>query len=190
MRKNKLILLGDSGVGKTSIVRRWITNTFYENQSPTIGSAYVRTTFRFRDEEKEVQVWDTAGEERFRSMAPMYSKDAFAAVIVFSLLSKSSLENIPFWIDALNDKDNTPIILIGNKFDFETGIEVTPQEAISFASRFHCDYFATSALTGHGVSEAFESLLNKAFLKLETLPKSPIPNSVSIGNQKASKSCY
>ena len=195
VHKNKIILLGDSGVGKTSIVRRWITNTFYENQSPTIGSAYIRTSFIFKGEEKEIQVWDTAGEERFRSMAPMYSKDSFAAIIVFSLTSHSSFESVPYWIQMVIEQENIPILLLGNKIDCDNSIEVQQSEPLLLAQKYNCDYYSTSALTGISILESFETLLNKAFQRIENnktdyiVQKSFLTKNISNNNNNNKNCC-
>ena len=163
--KFKLVLIGESGVGKTSIARKWLTNTFAEDQIPTIGTAFLKTSFIFRGQERIVQVWDTAGQERYRSLAPIYTKDAFAAVIVFDRTSKETFLNLDEWLKQVNQEECF-CILCGNKSDMKN-ICVSEEEAIQFATERNIEYFNTSAKTGIGISEAFESLLYKAFVKRE-----------------------
>ena len=147
--KNKIVLLGDSGVGKTSLVRRWLTNSYNENQSPTIGAAFIKTTFTFRGQENEVQVWDTAGEERFRSMAPIYAQGAFAAIFVYDRTRKDSLNNIKDWLEQIDaDEKHIPYILCGNKSDILNECEVDLEEGIAFAESIGAHHFATSAVSG------------------------------------------
>ena len=184
--KNKIVLMGDSGVGKTSIVRRWLTNSFGGDQAPTIGSAFLKTTFEYRGQEQVVQVWDTAGEERFRAMAPIYAQGAFAAVIVYDRSSRISFKNIDEWVSQLQCNYDIPILLCGNKSEIEK-LDVTEDEGIEAAKKYqHCKYYSTSALTGSGIKEAFECILGEAFRMREFEQVNPTKKLDVITEQKSS----
>lgn len=162
-QKNKLVMLGDSGVGKTSIVGQWNKATFKEDQNPTIGAAYSQTVFTYQGEEKKIQVWDTAGEEKYRSMAPIYSQNAFAAMLVFDLTNYESLNNILEWMNIVEPLGDIALVLVGNKEDLAEERQVSREDAIEFADRLGIPYFETSASTGYGIENAFVELLEHAF---------------------------
>ena len=189
--KNKIVLLGDSGVGKTSLVRRWLTNSFNENQTPTIGTAFIKTTFTFRGQENDVQVWDTAGEEKYRSMAPIYVQGAFAAVLVYDRTCKSTLDNIKIWLQQIKSIDKQiPYILCGNKSDMVDECEVDLEEGIAFAESINTHHFATSAVSGINVSEVFEEILTIAFKKkIENEKRNKTTASLDLKKTQEKKSC-
>ena len=158
----KLVILGDSGVGKTSILRRWLTNSFSENQSSTVGSAFYKTTFNFRGDEKIVHVWDTAGQEKYQSLTPIQIQGAFAAMIVFDITSKDTFLHLDEWLKQIENSIHY-LIICGNKADERDSVVITDEEAIEYASKKKLKYFKISAKTGFGIKEAFESLLVDAF---------------------------
>ncbi|KAH0787855.1 Ras-related protein Rab-22A [Histomonas meleagridis] len=161
-KKNKIVMLGDSGVGKTSLVKRWINNTYKGDQLPTIGAAYTQNIVNINNESYKIQVWDTAGEEKYRSMAPIYCQGAFGAMIVFDFLVKESFDSINSWVSCLdNTGGNIPIVICGNKVDLledETKLIETCQKLNEMGYTF----FATSASTGTHVEEAFMELIRRA----------------------------
>lgn len=160
---NKLVLLGDASVGKTCIVKNWLTSTFNERQMPTIGAAFIRSVFTFENQEQEIQIWDTAGEEQYRSVTSMYIRDAFAALIVFDRTRKSTLDSIPYWLNLLNELQNVSVIVCGNKTDLLDEIEVSDSDAVSVCSRLGLNYYKTSAKTGFGIKDAVDDVLEMAF---------------------------
>ncbi|OHS93328.1 Ras-related protein Rab-22A [Tritrichomonas foetus] len=160
--KNKIVMLGDSGVGKTSLVTRWIRNSYRPDQAPTIGAAYQQNTVEIRGEQHKIQVWDTAGEEKYRAMAPIYSQGAFGALVVFDLTRKQSMHNVVDWIKCLELNGDIPVVVAGNKSDLDSEREVTMEEAIQFVNDIGYTYFETSANNGSGVDEAFIELISQA----------------------------
>lgn len=161
--KNKIVMLGDSGVGKTSIVTRWVHGHHKNDQAPTIGAAYTQAKFVTEDGvSHKIQIWDTAGEEKYRSMAPIYSQGAFGGLLVFDLTNRQSLEHIKEWASCLDVNGDIPIVVAGNKCDLEDEREVEMEEAIAEVSKYGYTYFETSAQTGNGVEEAFNELIQKA----------------------------
>ncbi|MBW0517501.1 hypothetical protein O181_057216 [Austropuccinia psidii MF-1] len=115
----KLVLLGEAAVGKSSVVLRFVQNDFQENKEPTIGAAFLTQKCRLEDKVIKFEIWDTAGQERFHSLAPMYYRNAQAAVVAYDVTKSSSLEKAKTWVKELQRQGNQNIViaLIGNKID-------------------------------------------------------------------------
>ncbi|KAH8084689.1 GTP-binding protein ypt5 [Filobasidium floriforme] len=118
----KLVLLGEAAVGKSSVVLRFVNDDFNENNSPTIGAAFLTQKCRLEDKVIKFEIWDTAGQERFHSLAPMYYRNAAAAVVVYDITKASSLEKAKAWVNELQRQANPNIViaLVGNKLDLVT----------------------------------------------------------------------
>jgi len=154
-------MLGDSGVGKTSIVTRWTKDTFKQGTSATIGAAFVETTVEKNGQHHVIQIWDTAGEEKYKSMAPIYARSAVAALIVFDITHESSFLNVEEWISCLDLLNDVKVIIIGNKCDMEAQREVSYDKALALASKLGRQYVETSAFAGTGVKEAFQMIIDQ-----------------------------
>jgi len=115
----KLVLLGEAAVGKSSVVLRFVSNEFQANKEPTIGAAFLTQKCRLEDRVLRYEIWDTAGQERFHSLAPMYYRNAQAAVVVYDITKASSLEKAKTWVKELQRQANPNIViaLAGNKLD-------------------------------------------------------------------------
>ncbi|KIY45441.1 ras-domain-containing protein [Fistulina hepatica ATCC 64428] len=115
----KLVLLGEAAVGKSSVVLRFVNDEFQPNKEPTIGAAFLTQKCRFEDRVLRYEIWDTAGQERFHSLAPMYYRNAQAAVVVYDVTKASSLEKAKSWVKELQRQANPNIViaLAGNKVD-------------------------------------------------------------------------
>ncbi|CAA7266584.1 unnamed protein product [Cyclocybe aegerita] len=115
----KLVLLGEAAVGKSSVVLRFVSNEFQPNKEPTIGAAFLTQKCRLEDRILRYEIWDTAGQERFHSLAPMYYRNAQAAVVVYDVTKASSLEKAKSWVKELQRQANPNIViaLAGNKVD-------------------------------------------------------------------------
>jgi len=118
----KLVLLGEAAVGKSSIVLRFVSNEFQANKEPTIGAAFLTQKCRLEDRVLRYEIWDTAGQERFHSLAPMYYRNAQAAVVVYDVTKAASLEKAKSWVKELQRQANPNIViaLAGNKVDLVT----------------------------------------------------------------------
>jgi small GTP-binding protein len=127
----KLVLLGEAAVGKSSVVLRFVSNEFQANKEPTIGAAFLTQKCRLEDRVLRYEIWDTAGQERFHSLAPMYYRNAQAAVVVYDVTKASSLEKAKSWVKELQRQANPNIViaLAGNKVDL-----VLPSPSTSGAS--------------------------------------------------------
>ncbi|KAJ2004324.1 Vacuolar protein sorting-associated protein 21 [Coemansia thaxteri] len=115
----KVVLLGEAAVGKSSLVLRFVNDEFQENKEPTIGAAFLTQKVRLDDSVLKLDIWDTAGQERFHSLAPMYYRNAQAAVVVYDITRSSSLDRAKSWIKELQRQANPNIViaLVGNKLD-------------------------------------------------------------------------
>ncbi|KAJ1959364.1 Vacuolar protein sorting-associated protein 21 [Dispira parvispora] len=133
----KLVLLGEAAVGKSSLVLRFSSNEFQDNKEPTIGAAFVTQKCRLEDKVIKFEIWDTAGQERFYSLAPMYYRNAHAAVVVFDVTRASSLERAKSWVKELQRQANLNVViaLVGNKLDLvrpsSTGVETAGEEEVT-----------------------------------------------------------
>ncbi|TCD66376.1 hypothetical protein EIP91_001425 [Steccherinum ochraceum] len=127
----KLVLLGEAAVGKSSVVLRFVSNEFQANKEPTIGAAFLTQKCRLEDRVLRYEIWDTAGQERFHSLAPMYYRNAQAAVVVYDVTKASSLEKAKTWVKELQRQANPNIViaLAGNKIDL-----VQPSSSASSSS--------------------------------------------------------
>ncbi|CUS23634.1 LAQU0S11e00804g1_1 [Lachancea quebecensis] len=166
----KLVLLGEAAVGKSSIVLRFVSNDFAENKEPTIGAAFLTQRVNMGDHTIKFEIWDTAGQERFASLAPMYYRNAQAALVVYDVTKPQSFIKARHWVKELREQASKDIIiaLVGNKLDMvETGAErkVALEEAENLASQEGLLFFETSAKTGSNVNEVFLAIGQKIPLK-------------------------
>ena len=158
----KVILIGDTSVGKTSIIERMIKDVFNPSEIRATTSFAISTYKGPDPEDPEVQIWDTAGMEKYRSVNRTYYRDAAAALLVFDLSNRLSFENAKgVWKTDFESccPGNTFMFLIGNKCDLADAIEVTEEEARNWANGNNINYFETSAMTGEGVSEMRTALM-------------------------------
>jgi len=123
----KLVLLGESAVGKSSVVMRFVNDEFQANKEPTIGAAFLTQKCRLEDRVLRYEIWDTAGQERFHSLAPMYYRNAQAAVVVYDVTKESTLEKAKTWVKELQRQasPNIVIALAGNKVDLVSPVAPT-----------------------------------------------------------------
>ena len=154
MLTKKIVILGTSAVGKTSIILRYLYDKFREHSESTIGAAYSCKLFTHKDGSKEkIEIWDTAGQERYKSLVPMYYREAHGALIVYDITDKQSIKEAHMWIQELKLKgpNNIKIVVVGNKLDL---IENYPQ-----TNDFMESHFYVSAKTGYNIDDAFYWLI-------------------------------
>ena len=167
----KLVLLGEAAVGKSSIVLRFVSNDFSENKEPTIGAAFLTQRVNINDYTVKFEIWDTAGQERFASLAPMYYRNAQAALVVYDVTKPQSFIKARHWVKELHEQANKNIIiaLVGNKIDIlednENERKVAKEEAEKLAEEEGLLFFETSAKTGANISEVFLGIGEKIPLK-------------------------
>jgi small GTP-binding protein len=158
--ETKIVILGHTGVGKTSMVNKYVRGTFTGTTTATIGAAFMKKDVILNGYRIVLQIWDTAGQERFRSMAPMYYRGAHAAILVFDVTSQETLDKVGGWVEELQDNAGEDIILVmaANKCDLlQSGSSgsVSMKEATEYAKSIGAALFETSAVSGKGIEALF-----------------------------------
>jgi len=159
----KLVLLGESSVGKSSLVLRFVKGQFHEFQESTIGAAFLTQTVQIDDTTVKFEIWDTAGQERYHSLAPMYYRGAQAAIVVYDISNKETFQKAQTWIKELQRQANPNIViaLAGNKLDLANKRAVSYEEAKQYADETSLLFMETSAKTAANVMDIFTSIAKK-----------------------------
>jgi len=168
LSESKIVVLGNSAVGKSSLALRFCQGRFPQSHEVTIGAAFLQQTVRTSTGvPHKLHIWDTGGQERFRAMAPLYYRDAAGAIVVFDCTDTESFASVSFWLEELASKGppNIVILVVANKCDINPSDRViTSEEAGQFCRSHSLAYFETSALTGLGVGELFTTLTDRISL--------------------------
>lgn len=160
----KLLLVGDSGVGKTSLLIRFTQGEFNDDTRNTVGVDLKVKFVNHRNERLKLTIWDTAGQERFRTLTSSYYRGAHGIILVYDVTSRSSFENLKEWlseIDVYSTNEDAVKMLVGNKKDMEAERVVSTEEGKEFARSMSMLYIEASAKTEEGVQQAFEELCQK-----------------------------
>eukprot|EP01057_Protomagalhaensia_wolfi_P004164 Protomagalhaensia_wolfi_Nauph_80__4163@NODE_4230_length_610_cov_37_870403_g3363_i0_p1_GENE_NODE_4230_length_610_cov_37_870403_g3363_i0NODE_4230_length_610_cov_37_870403_g3363_i0_p1_ORF_typecomplete_len170_score26_99Ras/PF00071_22/4_4e62Roc/PF08477_13/3_4e27Arf/PF00025_21/8_9e20GTP_EFTU/PF00009_27/2_6e09FeoB_N/PF02421_18/4_9e06Gtr1_RagA/PF04670_12/9_2e06SRPRB/PF09439_10/1_8e05RsgA_GTPase/PF03193_16/6_5RsgA_GTPase/PF03193_16/0_073MMR_HSR1/PF01926_23/0_00061Dynamin_N/PF00350_23/33Dynamin_N/PF00350_ len=162
LTKYKLVFLGEQAVGKTSIITRFMYDTFDTNYQATIGIDFLSKTLYMEDRTVRLQLWDTAGQERFRSLIPSYIRDSSAAVVVYDVTNHVSFQNTEKWIQDVRAERGKDVIiaLVGNKTDIEERRQVSVEEGQAKAKEFDVIFMETSAKNGNNVRLLFKELVS------------------------------
>ena len=156
----KILTIGESGVGKTCILRRFVEDKFLKNHLATIGIDFKTKTLNINNQEIKLKIWDTAGQERFRNITTQYYKGADGIVLVYDVTDEASFDKIKDWMDQIlsnTNKDEICLILLGNKCDIEKR-SISYEQGKTLANELQVNFFETSAQTGQNIKEAFETL--------------------------------
>jgi len=171
--KVKLIIVGDSGVGKTNLISRFASDKFQSNSKATIGVEFIYKTLKINKEIFKVEIWDTAGQERYKSITSAYYKGAKGAIIVYDITSETSFNNIENWINEVKSKasNNIQIMIIGNKTDLYKERKISVEKGIEKAKTLNFHLFEASALDKTNVKEAFNYLLKEMYLDVKNISR-------------------
>ncbi|KAI8057107.1 ras family-domain-containing protein [Syncephalis plumigaleata] len=160
LRKFKLVFLGEQSVGKTSLITRFMYDSFDNTYQATIGIDFLSKTMYLEDRTVRLQLWDTAGQERFRSLIPSYIRDSSVAVVVFDIANRNSFVNTDKWIDDVRAErgNDVIIVLVGNKTDLVDKRQVSTEEGEKKAAELNVMFIETSAKAGFNVKPLFRKI--------------------------------
>lgn len=185
----KLVLLGDQGVGKSSIALRFVRGEFTENSEATIGAAFLTQTINVSNVSIKFDIWDTAGQERYHSLAPMYYRGAQAAVVVYDVTNTKTFQKAVSWIKELKQQANSQIIMVlaGNKADMASEKRaVSREEAQAFAEENNLIFTESSAKTGMCVGDIFMAVA-QTLAKLRPQSAEPEGKGIKLGKDSGKK---
>ncbi|KAE8684272.1 Ras-related protein RABA1i [Hibiscus syriacus] len=161
----KVVLIGDSGVGKSNLLSRFTKNEFSLQSKSTIGVEFATRSIRVDDKVIKAQIWDTAGQERYRAITSAYYRGAVGALLIYDVTRHVTFENVERWLKELrgHTDSSTVIMLVGNKADLRHLRAVSSEDAMAFAERENTFFMETSALESTNVDNAFTEVLTQIF---------------------------
>ena len=189
----KVVMVGDTQVGKYCIIERVANNKFKPNTSPTIGAAFQTRVISTLRGSVTIQIWDTAGQEKYRALAPMYFRSADIAVLCFDVTNIDSFMSLDAWINELNQKapEHTKLVIAGNKIDMREERVIEKERAREYSENNGAvGYIEVSAKTGDGIEELFDFVANVYLDYKETMENAvaPVKNELTNDSEK-SKCC-
>ena len=158
--RHKIIFVGDAGVGKTTIIGRIMDNPFNEVYEPSIGVDFMSKTITYKGQSTKLQMWDTAGQEKYKGLIPSYVRNSSIVFVVYDISVKSSFDNIPKWINFIKTIENTTLVLCGNKLDL-TDRQVTKEEGEALAQKEGISFFEVSAKTDENIKNMFYNVVSE-----------------------------
>ena len=182
----KLLTLGETEVGKTSIVLRYSDDKFHDNKIATIGIDFKIKIIKKGDKKIKVSIYDTAGQERFKNIVKHYYKGANGVLLIYDITKRDTFEKLEFWLEDLKENsdnlNNLFIYLIGNKNDLEERREVDFEEANKFAKEKNIPYIEVSAKTGNNIKKLFDEMIKGTLTKIITNEKKEnnLSNSINL----------
>ena len=186
--RHKIIFVGDAGVGKTTIISRIMDNPFNEVYEPSIGVDFMSKNISFRGQNIKLQMWDTAGQEKYKGLIPSYVRNSSIVFVIYDVSIKTSFDNVPTWINFIRTIENTTLVLCGNKIDLNER-EVKKEDGEALAQKEGIQFFEVSAKTGDNIKNMFYSAVanlstfaennsNKENLVKELLQENGVENTV------------
>lgn len=167
-----MLIIGNSGVGKSCLLLRYAENSFNENFFNTIGVDFKLKTVKHENDVIKLQIWDTAGQERFRTLTASYYRGAQGIIIVYDVTDRETFDNVRTWITEIEKYSQAGVckILVGNKCDMEDRRQVTFEEGKEFAAQFGMPFLETSAKATQRVEEAFDTMTKEIKEKMMSKP--------------------
>ena len=186
--RHKIIFVGDAGVGRKTIISRIMDNPFSEVYEPSIGVDFMSKNISFRGQNIKLQMWDTAGQEKYKGLIPSYVRNSSIVFLIYDISSKTSFDNVPNWLNFIRTIENTTLVLCGNKIDLSER-EVKKEDGEALAKKEGIAFFEVSAKTGDGIKNMFynsvadlptfaENNSNKENLVKELLQENGVENAV------------
>ena len=163
----KVILIGDSGVGKTNIMSKFLKNQFLEDSKATVGVEFGSKLFIQQGHKIKAQIWDTAGQEKYKAITSAYYKGSKGALVIYDITQKETFANIEKWVNDLKCKGypKITVIIIGNKNDLEEKRQISKEQGEEKAKSFGCAFLETSAFSGDNIEKAFEMMVKEIYDK-------------------------
>ena len=194
----KVVLIGDSGVGKTNILSRYVLDDFTIETKLTVGVEFGSKIVKSGNSSIKIQIWDTAGQERYKSITSAYYRGAHGALVVYDITSEKTFESVERWISDLKNNGDPKMIsmIIGNKSDKEGDRVIQKSDGEAKAQRNNAAFMETSALTSENVEKAFEEVIHKIYNTYKSdfesddqfdLGENPKGNVIDIGTNKGEK---
>ncbi|KAF5820924.1 putative small GTP-binding protein [Helianthus annuus] len=184
----KIVLLGDSGVGKSNLLARFARNEFYSNSKSTIGVEFQTQKMEVNGKEIKAQIWDTAGQERFRAVTSAYYRGAVGALVVYDVSRRQTFDSVGRWLNELHTHCdmNVITILVGNKSDLKDAREVSTTDGKSLAETQSLFFIETSALDSSNVNAAFQTIVKEIYniLCKKVIQSQELKKEPSIGSKK------
>ena len=189
--KYKIMVLGESKVGKTSLIKRYTKDQFGGVYLTTVGMDFQDKIIEIEDKKVRLQVWDTAGQERFRNVTKSYFQSSQGLLVVYDITDKDSFENINFWMENVkkNAPENVKLILVGNKCDLANERKVTIEDGENKARNYNIKFFESSAKDGTNVNELFFYLANEIYQDEKTKGKENKKTVQLDSKKKGKKGC-
>ena len=182
----KVVLVGDSFVGKTNMMSKYLKNEFHEDSKATVGVEFGSKQFLVDGHPIKAQIWDTAGTERYKAITSAYYKGAKGAFVVYDITKKDTFKSVDKWVSDLTSaaSQNIIIMVVGNKNDLEEQRQVSKEEGENKARELNVAFLETSALTGDNLDKAFEIMMNEMYNKnKEAIESGENPDGIESGNE-------
>ena len=159
----KIVIIGDSGVGKSNILSRYVRDEFSMDTKATVGVEFGSKIISINNQQIKIQIWDTAGQEKYKSVSTIYYKGAKGALLVYDISRKETFNNLNRWINEIknNSDENINILLIGNKCDLEEVRQISQEEAFEKAKEINASFLEVSALQAVNIEKAFKYLIQQ-----------------------------
>ena len=163
----KIIIIGDTGVGKSNILSRYLKDEFREDSKSTVGVELGTKFLKIKDMGAKLQIWDTAGQERYKSITSSYYKGSHGCFIVYDITNEKTFENVDNWFKQAQKEASkeVSIILVGNKCDLENERKISKEKGEEKAKTLNCPFFETSALSKIKIEDIFTEMINNIFEK-------------------------
>lgn len=182
----KIVIVGDASVGKSNILTRFIRDEFMSNSRSTIGVEFATKNITIKNRVIKAQIWDTAGQEKFRALSKTYYRGAVGCLVVYDITSSESFSHVEKWLSEVKDTADEKLVamLIGNKVDLEDKRAVNDQEAAEFAEKHGLGFMETSAKDNLNIEAAFNKLINEIYCTLSEEDKTDNVNTRETENEK------
>ena len=163
----KIVIIGDTNVGKSNILSRYLTNEFTSNTKSTVGVELGIKFLKIKNTSTKIQIWDTAGQERYQAITSSYFRGSDGCFIVYDITNETSFNNIEKWFDKIHEENDKeiPVIIVGNKCDLENERKIPTEKAKEKAQNLKCAFYETSALKAINIGQIFEELVNTIYDK-------------------------